>query len=107
MEIQTRTLDDSQNFIEVTLKGRLDIQSSEAVKKELPELINDANAFATVLRELSPAQRTVVFEALEGRLPGFINNARTDTNISRHCYPGTSYCNNCQISCQESFKQRT
>lgn len=40
MDIQTKTLDESQNLVEVVLNGRLDIQSSEAVKTCLHNAID-------------------------------------------------------------------
>lgn len=48
MEIQTKTLDEVQKLVEVVLKGRLDLQSSEAVKTRLHEVIEATPASVVV-----------------------------------------------------------
>ncbi len=48
MDIQTKTLDESQNLVEVILNGRLDIQSSEAVKTCLHNVIDTVTTLILV-----------------------------------------------------------
>jgi len=48
MDIQTKPLNDPLKGVQIILKGRLDIQSSEAVKNQLQQVIHTSAAVAIV-----------------------------------------------------------
>ena len=40
MEIETKALNESQDYVEVRLRGRLDLQSSDVIKTKLHQLVD-------------------------------------------------------------------